>query len=47
MKTKARTLTQNKALHFYYEHLAQELNDAGLDIQKTLRHYGSYKGKRH
>lgn len=32
-----RTLTQNAALHLYYEMLATALNDAGLDMRKTLR----------
>lgn len=34
---KQRTLQQNSALHLYFEHLAQELNDAGLDMRKTLK----------
>ena len=34
---KKRTLQQNRALHLFYEHLAQELNDAGLDMKKTLK----------
>jgi len=32
-----RTITQNKALHLYFAHLASELNEAGLDMKKTLR----------
>jgi len=32
-----RTKKQNKALHLYFEHLASELNDAGLDMRKTLK----------
>lgn len=37
MDEKQRTSTQNRALHLYLEHLAQALNDAGLDLQKTLK----------
>jgi hypothetical protein len=33
-----RTYSQNNALHLYYEHLAQELNDSGWTIQKFLSH---------
>lgn len=33
---KQRTLQQNRALHLYLEHLSETLNDAGLDIKKTL-----------
>jgi len=32
-----RTTQQNKSLHLYFEHLAQELNEAGLDMKATLR----------
>lgn len=32
-----RTTQQNKSLHLYFEHLAFELNDAGLDMRKTLK----------
>lgn len=32
-----RTLTQNKALHKYFELLAQELNQAGFDMKRTLK----------
>lgn len=32
-----RTLKQNNALHLMFEHLAQELNDSGLDMRKTLK----------
>jgi len=32
-----RTTQQNKSLHLYFEHLASELNDAGLDMRKTLK----------
>ena len=31
-----RTLTQNSALHLYFELLANALNDAGLDMKKVL-----------
>lgn len=34
---KKRTAQQNKALHLYFEHLAQELNDSGYDMRKTLK----------
>lgn len=33
---KNRTLQQNKALHKYFELLATELNDAGLDMKKVI-----------
>lgn len=32
-----RTLTQNKALHKYFELLAEALNDAGLDMKTVLK----------
>lgn len=32
-----RTETQNKALHLYFTQLAEELNNAGYDMRKTLR----------
>ena len=32
-----RTIQQNRALHLYFTQLAQELNDAGLDMRKTLK----------
>lgn len=32
-----RTLIQNKALHKYFELLAQELNQAGFDMKRTLK----------
>lgn len=32
-----RSTQQNKSLHLYFEHLASELNDAGLDMRKTLK----------
>ena len=34
---KQRTMRQNAALHLYFTQLAQELNDAGLDMRKTLK----------
>lgn len=38
MKTgKQRTLTQNAALHKYCQLLADTLNDAGMDMRKTLK----------
>lgn len=35
---KQRTKLQNKALHKYFELLAESLNAAGYDMRKTLRH---------
>lgn len=35
---KPRTLTQNNALHLWFSHISQELNEHGLTIQKTLEH---------
>ena len=32
-----RTLKQNAALHLYFANLAEELNDAGFDMKKTIR----------
>ena len=32
-----RTIRQNNALHKYFELLAEELNEAGLDMKKTLK----------
>ena len=32
-----RTLQQNKALHKFFELLANELNEAGLDMRKILK----------
>jgi len=32
-----RTTQQNKALHLYFQHLADALSDAGLDMRKTLK----------
>lgn len=35
-KPKQRTLTQNAALHKYFELVSDTLNESGLDIKKTL-----------
>lgn len=37
MDEKPRTLAQNRAAHLWFEYLAQELNDAGLTVTKTLK----------
>jgi len=37
LKVAHRTTQQNKALHLYFTQLAQELNDVGLDMRKTLK----------
>ena len=34
---KQRTVIQNRALHLYFELLAIELNNAGLDMKKVLK----------
>lgn len=34
---KQRTNRQNSALHEYFERLAEELNDSGLDMRKVLK----------
>lgn len=34
---KQRTLSQNSALHLYFTHLAEKLNEAGLDMRKVLK----------
>ena len=34
---KPRTLKQNRALHLMFTQLAQDLNDSGLDMRKTLK----------
>jgi len=34
---KPRTLRQNRAMHLMFTQLADELNDAGLDMRKTLK----------
>lgn len=36
-KEKIRTDKQNRALHLYFTHLAEELNNAGYDMRKTLK----------
>ena len=36
-KKEKRTLKQNNALHLYFSNLAEELNDAGFDMKKTIR----------
>ena len=35
--TEQRTKAQNKAMHLFFEHTAQALNDAGLDMRAVLR----------
>jgi len=37
LQEEKRTTTQNKALHLFFTLLAEELNDAGLDMRKTLK----------
>jgi len=37
VKGKARSNQQNRALHKYFSILADKLNEAGLDMRKTLR----------
>ncbi len=32
-----RTLTQNAAMHLFFEHLSQTLNEAGLDVMSTMK----------
>jgi hypothetical protein len=34
---KQRTVQQNKALHLYFEIIAEKLNDAGLDMRAVLK----------
>lgn len=36
-KEKIRTDKQNRALHLYFTHLAEVLNENGLDMRKTLK----------
>lgn len=36
-KEKQRTLTQNRALHLYFQFVADTLNSAGLDMKKVLK----------
>ena len=35
---KNRTSAQNRSLHLLFEKLADQLNDAGYDVMRTLRH---------
>lgn len=35
--SKRRTLAQNRAMHKYFELVAETLNDAGLDIRKVYK----------
>lgn len=37
VKEQARTVKQNRALHLYFNHLSEALNDAGLDMRRTLK----------
>ena len=37
MSEKQRTTQQNKALHLWFQLLAEELNNAGLDMRKVLK----------
>jgi hypothetical protein len=37
MQEKKRTITQNSAMHLLFDQLATELNDAGLDMKRTLK----------
>ena len=37
MDEKQRTQQQNRALHLWFRHLAEELNAAGLDMRATLK----------
>lgn len=37
MTDKQRTLTQNAAMHVYFDLLAKELNTAGYDMKRTLK----------
>ena len=37
MEEKQRTIQQNKALHKYFELIAEELNSAGYDMKKVLK----------
>lgn len=38
MDTKKRTNQQNKAIHVMFQLLADTLNEAGLDMRRTLKH---------
>ena len=33
-----RTLLQNRALHLYFQMVADKLNESGQDVRQTLRH---------
>jgi hypothetical protein len=35
---KQRTLTQNRSMHLYCDHVSVALNDAGFDFRQSLRH---------
>ena len=37
IKNKIRTRRQNKALHLFFQHVADSLNDAGLDMKAVLK----------
>jgi stalled ribosome rescue protein Dom34 len=37
-RAKQRTMTQNGAMHLFFQWLAETLNDAGKDMRRTLRH---------
>ena len=34
---KQRTITQNKAMHLLFTHIAETLNEAGMDMRATLK----------
>ena len=36
-KQKQRTTSQNKSIHLLFRHLADQLNEAGLDVRTTLK----------
>lgn len=36
-EAKQRTTRQNRAIHLMFTHMAQSLNDAGMDMKRTLR----------
>ncbi len=38
IQRQVRTLTQNGSMHLYFEMLAYELNAAGFDVMKTMKH---------
>ena len=37
LKQAQRTIQQNKSLHLFFRLLAEELNNSGLDMRKTLK----------